>query len=205
MTTPQLVVASNNAHKVEEIRAILTPYLTPEQLGGIVPLSYFTTEEPLEDGVTFLDNSLIKARAASRISGLPALADDSGITVDVLGGAPGVFSARWCGTHGDDAANRNLLLAQLRDVPRPHRGCAFVTVMTLVSPTGEEWSAKGRVGGTLTTVPRGDNGFGYDPIFVPDGYEETTAQMSADQKNELSHRASALRQLAPAVVNALGG
>lgn len=192
---PGLVVATGNPHKVQEIRDILAPHLTSAQLERIVPLSDFTGEEPVEDGVTFLENSLIKSRAATRITGLPALADDSGIAVDVLGGAPGVFSARWCGHHGDDSGNRELLLSQLADVPEAHRSCAFVSAVSLVRPGGEETWAEGRVEGTLATEPAGSGGFGYDPVFIPRGHSVTTAQLSAAEKNALSHRGLAVRQL----------
>ncbi len=195
----QLVVATNNAHKVAEIRSILAPFLTATQLARIVPLSNFTDKEPVEDGLTFLENSLIKSRAAAEVSGLPALADDSGITVDVLGGAPGIFSARWSGRHGDDKANRDLLLSQLAAVPAAARGCAFVSVVSLVVPGEGEFWAEGRVPGKLAFEARGEGGFGYDPVFIPTGYSKTTAQLTAEVKNSLSHRGIAVRELAPKI------
>ncbi len=200
----QLVVATANTHKVEEIRAILAPYLTGAQLARIVPLGAFTDAEPAEDGLTFLENSLIKARAATEATGQPSLADDSGICVDVLGGSPGIFSARWCGIHGDDAGNRELLLAQLEDVAAPNRGCEFVSVVSLVTPGEPEQHARGVVRGRLTTSEHGSGGFGYDPIFIPDGYGHTTAQLSPQEKNELSHRGIAIRKLVPQILALLG-
>jgi XTP/dITP diphosphohydrolase len=128
---------------------------------------------------------------------LPALADDSGLTVDALSGMPGVFSGRWAGTHGDDAANLRLLLGQIRDVPDAHRGAAFVCVAALVLPDGTEVVAEGRVAGRVVRQPRGSGGFGYDPIFVPDGDTRTTAEMSAAEKNAISHRGRAFRAIAP--------
>lgn len=190
----KIVVATGNAHKLSEVRAILSPVAD-----SIVPLSDFDAPEPVEDGITFAENALIKARSACEITGLAALSDDSGITVDVLGGAPGVFSARWSGHHGDDAANRNLLLAQLSDVPDRHRQAAFVSAIALVLPDGGETVVEGRVEGMLTREARGSGGFGYDPIFIPTGHEQTTAEMTAEEKNALSHRGIALRKLLPIV------
>ena len=155
--------------------------------------------------MTFEENSLIKAHALARATGLAAIADDSGITVDVLGGAPGIFSARWSGSHGNDEANLHLLLDQLSDVPDRHRGAAFVSAAVLVTPDGREFIKRGEVRGTLTRTPRGEGGFGYDPIFVPDGFEVTTAQMSAEQKNAISHRGIAFRALMPHIVEYLRG
>lgn len=192
----KLVVATGNLHKVQEVRAILNAGGFTEE---IVPLSDFDASDPVEDGVTFAANALIKARAACQLTGLASLADDSGIAVDVLGGAPGVFSARWAGMHGDDVANRDLLLAQLADVPTEHRGAAFVSAIALVLPDGQEFTTVGRVEGQLAFEARGSGGFGYDPIFVPNGYSVTTAEMSSEQKNELSHRAIALRKMMPLI------
>ncbi len=146
--------------------------------------------------MTFAENALLKAQAVAVATGLPAVADDSGLCVDVLGGAPGVFSARWCGRHGDDAANLELLLAQLPDVAPEHRGADFVCAAALALPGGAERVAQGRLDGTLTSAPRGSNGFGYDPIFVPDGEGRTTAELSAAEKNAISHRGRAFRALA---------
>ena len=160
--------------------------------------------EVAETGRSFTQNALLKARAVAAFTGLPAVADDSGLCVDALNGMPGVLSARWSGSHGDDEANLQLLLAQLADVPAGERGARFVCVAALVLPSGPEHLAEGEVLGQLTRAPRGSNGFGYDPIFVPDGFELTTAQMSADEKDKISHRGKALRALAPVIAKALG-
>ena len=189
----RLVFATSNAHKVSELEAILAPAWEGFEAGCVARMSDFNVASPIEDGVTFEENSLIKARALSRATGLAAIADDSGITVDVLGGAPGIFSARWAGSHGDDAANLRLLIDQLSDVPDAHRGAAFVSAAVLVTPDGREF------------VERGEGGFGYDPIFVPEGFEVTTAQMSAEQKNAISHRGIAFRALMPHIVEYLRG
>ena len=189
----RLVFATSNAHKVEELEAILAPAWEGFEAGCVARMSDFDVDSPVEDGVSFEENSLIKARALSRATGLAAIADDSGITVDVLGGAPGIFSARWAGSHGDDAANLRLLLEQLSDVPDRHRGAAFVSAAVLVTPDGREF------------VERGEGGFGYDPIFVPDGFEVTTAQMSPEEKNAISHRGIAFRALMPYIVEYLRG
>jgi XTP/dITP diphosphohydrolase len=166
---------------------------------------------PVEDGVTFAENALIKARALARQTGLVALADDSGLCVDVLGGAPGVFSARWAGAHGDDVANLQLLLDQLADVPPEHRGAQFTCAAAMVTPDGREHVEIGVLRGQLAGAPRGANGFGYDPVLVPDEQPAwatepvTCAELSAEEKNAISHRGHAFRALAPAVAAALGG
>jgi XTP/dITP diphosphohydrolase len=154
---------------------------------------------PLEDGLTFAANALLKARHTAAATGLPALADDSGLCVAALGGAPGVFSARWAGGHGDDAANLALLLDQLRDVPEAGRAAWFECAAALVAPDGGETVASGRMEGRLARAPRGAGGFGYDPILVPDGFEVTAAELTPEQKNAISHRGKAFRALAPAI------
>lgn len=196
-----VLLATGNAHKVIEVRAILA-----EVLRGRVPsariernlvgLAGYDVPEVIESGVTFEENALLKARAATESTGLPALSDDSGLCVDVLGGAPGIFSARWSGQHGQDRANLELLLAQLRDVPPEHRQASFVAAVALVLPDGRSVVTHGRVAGTLAQQPAGVGGFGYDPIMRPDGYDCTMAELTADQKNSLSHRSRALRALA---------
>ena len=159
--------------------------------------------EPVEDGVTFAENALIKARAAAAHTGLPALADDSGICVDVLGGAPGVFSAYWAGHAKDAAANLNLLLDQLSDIRDPHRTAQFVSTIALVVPgdASREQRRRGRLARRLATAAAGEGGFGYDPIFIPDGQapdaERTVGEWSAVEKNAASHRARAFEALAP--------
>lgn len=196
---PKLVIATHNAHKVDEIWAILAAALPGLTRDDVADASFFNAAAPVEDGVTFAENALIKARELARLTGIPALADDSGIAVDVLGGAPGVFSARWAGSHGDDAANLRLLLDQLGDVPAPHRAASFVCVAALVTPDGREFTETGMMSGALATAPAGGGGFGYDPIFVPTGYDLTTAEITAEQKNAISHRGQAFRAIAPTV------
>src|SRR5690625_1386089 len=166
MMVPAIVLASNNPHKLTELRTILNeaiPSLSPDQ---IVDAASVNAPDVVEDGVTFEANALKKATLTAQATGLIAVADDSGLTVDVLHGAPGIFSARWAGTHGDDQANMDLLLAQLADIERPHRGAAFVCAAALATPDGETRHVEfGELGGDLTFVPRGNNGFGYDPIM----------------------------------------
>lgn len=207
MTDPRLVLATHNDHKVGELRAILlaagtVPGLLPDEVVGA---ARFTDVQPVEDGVTFEANALIKARALAAESGLPAVADDSGLAVDVLGGAPGIFSARWAGRHGDDRANLDLLLAQLGDIAPEHRRARFVCAAALVTPEGVEHVVRGELVGTLLTVPRGDGGFGYDPILQPEGYDRSCAELSPEEKNAISHRGQAFRALAPTIADVLRG
>jgi len=161
--------------------------------------------EVAETGRTFRENALLKARAVAAFTGLPAVADDSGLCVDALNGMPGVLSARWSGRHGDDQANLELLLGQLADVPAGRRQAHFACAAALVLPTGGEHVAAGSVYGRLADAPRGSNGFGYDPIFVPDGHQQTTAELSPADKDKISHRGRALRALAPVIAALLGG
>lgn len=202
---PRLVLATHNRHKLTELRAILHPALPGLDLEAVVTSGDVGAAEPREDGLTFAENALIKARAVAAATGLPAVADDSGLAVDVLGGAPGIFSARWAGRHGDDVANLDLLLAQLEDIPAPHRGARFVCAAALVTPDGLEVVEHGALVGTLTMAPRGSNGFGYDPVLVPLGDTRTCAELSPEEKNAISHRGQAFRALVPAVTRALGG
>jgi XTP/dITP diphosphohydrolase len=160
--------------------------------------------EVAETGTTFTENALLKARAVAAHTGLPAVADDSGLCVDALNGMPGVLSARWSGRHGDDEANLRLLLAQLAEVPADRRAAHFACVAALVMPSGGEHVTEGTVHGWLTDAPRGTNGFGYDPIFVPDSSGLTTAQLPPAQKDAISHRGKALRALAPVIAALLG-
>jgi XTP/dITP diphosphohydrolase len=200
----RLVLATHNAHKVRELRDILAPLLPALDPESVVGAKDLGAAEPVEDGVTFAENALIKARALAAATGLPAVADDSGLCVDVLGGAPGVFSARWCGRHGDDRANLELLLAQLGDVPAGHRGAHFACAAALVTPSGLEVVEEGAMPGTLLTAPRGSGGFGYDPILRPAGETRSAAELSPEEKNAISHRGKAFRALAPHIVAALG-
>jgi XTP/dITP diphosphohydrolase len=194
----KLLVASRNTKKLAELNRILAA----EKVAGIAVLGLADVPdypEAPETGATFEENALAKARDAVAATGLPAIADDSGLAVDALNGMPGVLSARWAGGHGDDQANLDLVLAQLRDVPHERRGAAFVCAAALVTPDGTETVVRGEWRGTLIRESRGTNGFGYDPIFVPDGYEITSAEMSSAEKDGLSHRGRALRLLLPAL------
>ncbi len=199
--SPRLVLASHNKHKLVELRQILVsddavglPGLNPDQ---VVSAADFDAPEAVEDGLTFAANALIKARALCAQTGLPAVADDSGLAVDVLGGAPGIFSAGWAGQDGDDAANFDLLLAQLSDIAPEHRFAQFVCAAALVTPNGIEHVELGYLRGSLLTERRGTGGFGYDPILVPEGDTRTTAELTPMEKNEISHRGQAFRALAP--------
>lgn len=195
MTVPVTVVlATHNKGKLVELQRILDGQdLTVRLLSA----SDVDLPEPVEDGATFTDNALLKARAGAAASGLACLADDSGLVVDALDGAPGVHSARYAGTHGDDAANLRLVLERMEGVT--DRAARFVCVAALVTPSGEEATATGVVEGALTTEPRGKHGFGYDPIFQPDGYAITTAEMPTAEKDAISHRGQAFRAIAAAV------
>jgi len=201
----RLVLATHNAHKLGELREILdgrVPGLDPADIVGAGDVG---APQPREDGVTFAENALIKARALAAHTGLPAVADDSGLCVDVLGGAPGIFSARWAGGHGDDAANLRLLLDQLSDVAPEHRAAHFACAAAFVTPDGFEQVEFGEFHGTLTYEPRGSDGFGYDPILVPDGDTRTSAELTPAEKNAISHRGKAFRALAPTIARVLGG
>lgn len=196
------MLATHNPHKVQEFQAIVAATRPDLQVIG------YDGPEPVEDGVTFAENALIKARAAAAHTGLPALADDSGICVDVLGGAPGVFSAYWAGHAKDAAANLTLLLDQLSDIRDPHRTAQFVSTIALVVPAasaepdaGAEHVVEGVWPGRLATAATGAGGFGYDPVFVPDGQpadaERTVGEWTAAEKNAESHRSRAFAALMP--------
>ncbi|MFJ4999415.1 RdgB/HAM1 family non-canonical purine NTP pyrophosphatase [Microbacterium sp. NPDC088619] len=191
----KVVLATHNPHKVAEFQQIVAS--TRPDLEIIA----YDGPEPVEDGVTFAENALIKARAAARHTGLAALADDSGICVDVLGGSPGVFSAYWAGQKKDAEANLGLLLDQLRDVADPHRTAHFNSTIALVTPEGAEHVVVGNWPGRLATAASGGGGFGYDPIFIPDdqpeGAERTVGDFTADEKQAQSHRARAFVELMP--------
>jgi XTP/dITP diphosphohydrolase len=193
---PELVLATRNPGKLAELARILA---AGQVAAGIRGLAEFPVGEIAETGCTFAENALLKARAVASATGLPAVADDSGLCVDALNGMPGILSARWSGRHGDDEANLRLLLAQIAGVPPGRRGAHFSCAAALVLPAGTEHVTEGLLGGTLASAPRGTNGFGYDPVFVPDGSELTTAQMSAQAKDAISHRGRALRALAPVI------
>lgn len=195
-----IILASRNAHKLTEVREILQP-LVPE-LDGIdgapddIP-------EPVEDGRTFAENAAMKAQQIALRLGVPAIADDSGLCVDIMGGAPGIFSARWAGRHGDDLVNLHLLLNQLDDVKGEDRTARFVCAAALALPDGTVVVEEGEMAGTLRYEPVGEGGFGYDPIFQPDGHDVTTAQLAPEEKNAISHRRKAFEALAPHIQRAL--
>ncbi len=187
----KVVLATHNPHKVEEFAAIVEATRPDLELVG------YDGPEPVEDGVTFAENALIKARAAAAHTGAPAFADDSGVSVEVLGGAPGIFSAYWAGHAKDAVANRRLLLDQISDIADPHRAAKFVSVIALVSPDGVERVVEGIWPGRVATEERGDGGFGYDPVFIPDGQDRTVGEWTDAEKAAQSHRARAFAALAP--------
>ena len=214
----KIVVATHNEGKLVEIRNILNEQLSAAAQGiELVSAGSLGLADPAETGVTFEENALLKARFVAGETGLPAIADDSGLIVDVMGNAPGILSARWSGTHGDDEANNRLLLAQIEDIPDDDRTARFRCAAALVVPVesdgdglGEfhETVALGEMPGTILRHPHGANGFGYDPIFMLDDQPQaardsgellTSAQMMPEQKNAISHRGKALRALVPAV------
>ena len=193
MQTDKIIVAaSRNKHKIEEIEAITKKF-------GMSIISRDEAGIPLveidEDGETFEENSYKKANEIMKMCGKITLADDSGLMVDYLGGAPGVYSARFAGEDGNDEKNNAKLLKLLEEVPAKERTAQFVSVITMVYPDGETLVARGECPGRIITVPAGENGFGYDPLFVPDGYDRTFAQLTSEEKNQISHRAVALKEL----------
>lgn len=190
----QVLLASRNAHKLVELRRILAP-LTDVAVIGLDDVPAF--DEVPESGATFADNALIKAREAFWHTGVITVADDSGLCVDALNGMPGVLSARWAGTAHDDAANLRLVLDQLADVSDQRLGAQFVCAAALIGADGAEQVVEGVMTGRLVREPRGGNGFGYDPIFVPDDHDQTSAELSDAAKDAISHRGRALRALAP--------
>ncbi|NUU32121.1 RdgB/HAM1 family non-canonical purine NTP pyrophosphatase [Arthrobacter sp. C9C5] len=208
---PVLVLATHNQGKLRELRELLRGQLPGLDVDTqVVDAGAVGAPDVAETGVTFAENSLLKARAVAEATGLVAIADDSGLAVDVLGGAPGIFSARWAGRHGDDAANLQLLLDQLADVPDEYRGAAFVCAAALAVPglAGEEAREVveyGQLEGTLLREPRGAGGFGYDPVLQPSGLDRSCAELSPAEKNAISHRGHAFRALLPAIVEALAG
>ncbi|GAA5154788.1 RdgB/HAM1 family non-canonical purine NTP pyrophosphatase [Amycolatopsis dongchuanensis] len=194
----RLLLATRNAKKLGELRRILEA----ERISGIEVIGLADVPEfpeAPETGATFEENALAKARDAAAATGLPSVADDSGISVDALNGMPGVLSARWAGRHGDDQANLELVLAQTADTPDERMGAAFVCAAALVVPGGEETVVRGEWRGRIVRKPRGTNGFGYDPIFVPEGGTRTSAELDPAEKDAVSHRGRALRALLPAL------
>jgi XTP/dITP diphosphohydrolase len=204
----RLLLATRNPKKLAELRRILDETLP----AGVVELVGLNDVPPYpeapETGLTFADNALAKAREGCRHTGLPTVADDSGLAVDAMNGMPGVFSARWSGRHGDDRANLELLLAQIADLPDECRGAEFVCAAALVLPEGEwpggrEHVVEGRQRGRLVRTPRGEGGFGYDPIFLGEGQSRTNAELSPEEKDAISHRGKAFRALARVIAQEL--
>ena len=191
----RVLLATRNVGKVAELQRILAPYRL--ELEGA---SY---DPGPETGTSFAANALAKAQEGVAKTGLPSVADDSGLTVDALNGMPGILSARWAGRHGDDLGNLELVLGQLADVPDERRGAAFVCAAAYALPDGRSEVVLGELRGTLIRSPRGTNGFGYDPIFVPVGYNVTSAELSPEEKDAISHRGQAFRALAPLLAAAL--
>ncbi|MCE3556161.1 RdgB/HAM1 family non-canonical purine NTP pyrophosphatase [Pseudonocardia sp. RS11V-5] len=189
----KILLATRNAGKLVELRRLAEG--SGIEVLGLADVPEFP--EAPETGATFAENALAKARDAAAATGLPSVADDSGLAVDALNGMPGVLSARWAGRHGDDLANLNLLLGQVGDVPDERRGAAFVCAAALVVPDGPEEVVHGEWRGQVVREPRGSNGFGYDPIFVPEGGERTAAELSPEEKDADSHRGRAFRALLP--------
>jgi XTP/dITP diphosphohydrolase len=185
-----LVVATRNKGKIIEINALLSGLV--DQISSAADFVDFP--ETVEDGVTFEENALKKAREASRFSALPALADDSGLLVDALNGRPGVFSARYAGEGAGDAANNARLIEECSNIPAEQRQAAFVCVLAFVTPEGDEQLFSGRVAGRILSEARGDGGFGYDPLFLVDGMARSMAELTLAEKNSLSHRAQAFRK-----------
>jgi XTP/dITP diphosphohydrolase len=190
------LVASRNRKKLAELRRVLDGAGVALTLLSLDDVASF--DEAPESGATFEENALAKARDAYAATGLASVADDSGLEVDALNGMPGVLSARWSGRHGDDSGNTSLLLAQISDVPDERRGAAFVSALALVSSSGEV-VVRGEWPGSITREPRGDGGFGYDPVFVPSGSTRTAAELSPEEKDAVSHRGRALAALLPSL------
>ncbi|QUQ68478.1 RdgB/HAM1 family non-canonical purine NTP pyrophosphatase [Kutzneria sp. CA-103260] len=198
----KLLLATRNAKKLVELdRILVAEHVSGIEVIGLDAVPDFP--EAPETDPTFEGNALAKARDAVAATGLPAVADDSGLALDALNGMPGVLSARWSGRHGDDAANLNLVLGQMGDVPDDRRGAAFVCAAALVLPGGAEVVVRGEWRGTLIREARGANGFGYDPIFVPEGETRTSAELDPAEKDTLSHRGRALRMLLPHITATL--
>jgi XTP/dITP diphosphohydrolase len=198
----KLLLATRNQGKIVEFRRILDA-LAPGEI-ELVGLDQFPNLHDVDEtGSTFEENALLKAREMSEATGLPAIADDSGLCVDALNGDPGIFSARWAGEHGNDQANLEKVLDQLKEVPDEKRTAYFICVAALYLPDGRTHCEEGRFYGTILHSPVGENGFGYDPIFKPKGLEISSAQMSAEEKDAVSHRGISLRAIAPHVLNAL--
>jgi XTP/dITP diphosphohydrolase len=198
----RLLLATRNAGKLAELQRLLEAAVPGVEVVGLQDVPDYP--EAPETGATFEENALLKAREAVRHTGLPAVADDSGLTVDALNGMPGVLSARWSGRHGDDDANTALLLGQVADVPDERRGAAFVCAAALVTPDGVERVMERQWRGRLVREKRGTNGFGYDPVFVPEGLDVTSAELAPEEKDARSHRGQAFAALVPVLAEVLG-
>jgi XTP/dITP diphosphohydrolase len=198
----RLLLATRNAGKLAELQRLLEAAVPGVEVVGLRDVDDYP--EAPETGATFTENALLKAHEAVRYTGLPAVADDSGLTVDALNGMPGILSARWSGRHGDDEANTALLLAQLADVPDDRRGAAFVCAAAFVTADGTEHVLERQWRGTVIREKRGSNGFGYDPVFVPGGLEVTSAELDPAEKDARSHRGQAFEALVPLIAAALG-
>jgi XTP/dITP diphosphohydrolase len=198
----RLLLATRNAGKLAELRRLLETAVPGVEVVGLRDVEEYP--EAPETGATFAENALLKAREAARYTGLPAVADDSGLTVDALNGMPGVLSARWSGRHGDDDANTALLLGQLADVPDERRRGAFVCAAALVTPDGTERVLQREWRGSVIREKRGTNGFGYDPVFVPEGLDRTSAELEPAEKDARSHRGQAFAALVPVLAEVLG-
>lgn len=199
----RIVLATRNRHKLEELRRILEAAGLDIELAGSDEFPDLPDIPETES--SFAGNALLKAREIARLTGLPAIADDSGLAVDALNGMPGILSARWSGRHGDDVANLELVLAQLNDVPDRRRGGAFHCAAAIALPDGTERVVEGTIEGVIIRAAMGTGGFGYDPIFVPLGSERTLAEIPAAEKDAISHRGRALKALAPVVADLLKG
>ncbi len=197
----RLLLATRNAGKLAELQRLLEGAVPGVEVVGLDAVG--DVPETVETGATFAENALLKARDAARATGLPAVADDSGLAVDALNGMPGVLSARWSGRHGDDEANTALLLGQLADVPDERRGAGFVCAAALVTPDGREHVLERQWRGRVIREKRGTNGFGYDPVFVPEGLDVTSAELDPAEKDARSHRGQAFAALVPMVAEAL--
>ncbi|MGD7705018.1 RdgB/HAM1 family non-canonical purine NTP pyrophosphatase [Microlunatus sp. Y2014] len=200
---PTVVLATHNAKKLIELRRVMAAAAPGVRVLGLADVAPYP--EPAETESTFAGNAILKATACTAATGLPALADDSGIEVDVLNRMPGVRSARWAGPEGDDAANNALLLRQLADVPDERRTARFRCAMAFVRPGAEPVVREGTMEGAVVTEPAGRGGFGYDPLFRPAGETVTTAELSPERKDQMSHRGKAVREIVPVVVEAMTG
>ena len=198
----KLLLATRNAGKLAELQRLLESAVPGVEVLGLRDVDDYP--EAPETGASFVENALLKAREAVKYTGLPAVADDSGLTVDALNGMPGILSARWSGRHGDDDANTALLLNQIADVPDERRGAAFVCAAALVLPDGTERALERQWPGTVIREKRGSNGFGYDPVFVPEGLDVTSAELAPEEKDARSHRGQAFVALVPVIADVLG-